>query len=355
LLFFALFNQPFGCFLDNFLKLSCIFLIKEVIYLEELRKGELRKDYILDNWVYFVPGRKTRPRELHSHKHSLSVPSAKRIDFFAPGNEHLCPPEIGRIPDKNGSGWSIRWFENKFPALTPEGSPDIFRENDFFVHSSNFGFHEIIVETPNNEKQLHDFSVEETAQLLRVYSERILALGKKDGIKYVLVFKNFGAKSGASIIHSHSQVIATSLIPPIVAKKVSASNKFIECPYCRIIEAEKHSPRLCFENEFGIAFCPYASVYNYECWIFPKSHLERFEDFDFEKTAELLYKVLARLKKLDASYCFAIHYAPKGSRLHAHIVVMPQIATWGGFERGGGFVINTVLPEDAARFYRGEE
>ena len=162
-------------------------------------------------------------------------------------------------------------------------------------------------------------------------------------------------KAGASIVHSHSQIIATTLVPPLVASKVFESNKFIECPYCKIVESESNSSRFCFENDFGIAFCPYASIYNYECWIFPKQHIERFEDFDFKKTAELLHNVLSRLDKMNASYCFAVHYAPKDSGLHAHIIVTPQIATWGGFERGGGFVINTVMPEDAAKFYRGEE
>jgi len=311
--------------------------------------GELRKDYILDRWVYYAPGRRARPKELAS-----AFKEEHKKDFFAPGNEDQTPPEIGRIPDSKG-GWLMRWFENKFPALTPEGSPDFIKDNNFFVHSSAFGYHEIVVETPDSEKQLQDFSIDETAQLLEVYSNRIKELEKKKGIKYVLVFKNFGMKAGASIVHSHSQIVATGLVPPLIASKVFENDKFIECPYCKIIKAETQSPRKCFENDFGVAFCPYASVYNYECWIFPKKHLKRFEDFDFKKTAELLHNILAKLKEINASYCFAIHYAPKDSGLHAHVVITPQIATWGGFERGGGFVINTVLPEDAAKFYRGEE
>ncbi len=310
--------------------------------------GELRKDYILNKWVYLVPGRRARPKEL-----SAAFTEKHKVDYFAPGNESQTPPEIGSIKDDKGN-WKIRWFENKFPALTQEGSSELTK-NHFYTHSSNFGYHEIIVETPDSEKQLQDFSVDDTAEVLKVYADRISALSKKDNIKYVLVFKNFGMKAGASIVHSHSQVTATAIIPPLVNEKILASNKLVDCPYCKIIEAEKNSPRFCFENDFGIAFCPYASFYNYECWIFPKKHLDRFEDFDMNAIAELLHKVLNKLKELNSSYCFAIHYGPGDSRLHSHIVITPQIATWGGFERGGGFVINTVTPEDAAKFYRGKE
>ncbi len=321
-----------------------------LIYIKEVQNlGELRKDYILDKWVYYAPGRRARPKEL-----SAAFSEKHKVDYFAPGNEKQTPTEIGRVPDSKG-GWKMRWFENKFPALMPEGNSSIIKDNAFFTHSFSYGYHEIIVETPDGEKQLQDFSVKDTAKLLEVYSKRILDLESKENIKYVLVFKNFGMKAGASIVHSHSQVMATSIIPPLVAAKITASNKFVDCPYCKIIEAEKNSPRFCFENDFAIAICPYASFYNYECWIFSKKHLTCFEDFDFEKTAELLHKILSKLKEVNASYCFAIHYSPKDANLHCHIAVTPQIATWGGFERGGGFVINTVTPEDAAKFYQGQE
>jgi hypothetical protein len=41
--------------------------------------------------------------------------------------------------------------------------------------------------------------------------------------------------------------------------------------------------------------------------------------------------------------------------LHFHIEVTPREATWSGFEYCSGTIINSVSPEDAAKFYRGEE
>ena len=40
--------------------------------------------------------------------------------------------------------------------------------------------------------------------------------------------------------------------------------------------------------------------------------------------------------------------------LQFHIEVTPRMAKWAGFELGSGIIINSVGPEDSAKFYRGE-
>jgi UDPglucose--hexose-1-phosphate uridylyltransferase len=40
--------------------------------------------------------------------------------------------------------------------------------------------------------------------------------------------------------------------------------------------------------------------------------------------------------------------------LHFHIEICPRINIYGGFELGTDIIINSVSPETAARFYRGE-
>src|SRR3989344_122808 len=59
-----------------------------------------------------------------------------------------------------------------------------------------------------------------------------------------------------------------------------------------------------------------------------------------------------KIKRLNASYNYYLHYAPQGFDLHFHIEVSPRFAKWGGFELSTGAIINSVMPEDAARFYR---
>lgn len=307
---------------------------------------ELRKDYILDRWVFYASERKNRPKEFKSvNKHSLAE------CFFCPGNENLTPPEIGRVSEKGK--WSIRWFDNKFPAVDKTGKPEIIT-NGLFTHSSAYGKHEIIVEQNSHEKQLWDVSVEKLKKILLVYQNRIIELGNQAHTKYVLIFKNHGSDAGTSLIHSHTQVVSLSILPTLIKEEINAVSKFNKCPYCEIIRKELKSPRKCFVNKYFIAFAPYASRFNYEVWIFPRWHVNSITQISKDKLiyqAEILLKVLRKLRGINASYNFYLHNSPNKKNLHYHIEILPRLATWAGFELATDFTINSVLPEDAAMFY----
>ena len=316
-----------------------------VLYEKRCMMGELRKDYFLDRWVVISPKRGARPHELSA------VKKEETACFFCPGNEAMTPPEIGRIAS-NGS-WQVRWFENKFAALKPEGPAMPRTDNRFFTFSSAFGYHEVVVETPRHDRQLAQLSVDGIETVLNVYARRIAELERMQSVSYVNVFKNSGYLAGTSIVHSHSQVMATAVVPQNIREKIVGIRKFLRCPYCDIISAEQKGVRKCFENSDFIAFAPYASQFNYEVWIFPKMHLARFEQVNFSSLAKILSQVLRKVKELD--YNLLVQYGPKGEDFHFHIEITPRPNIWGGFELGSGIIINTVAPEDAAKFYRGEE
>jgi UDPglucose--hexose-1-phosphate uridylyltransferase len=309
--------------------------------------GELRKDYILDRWVIVSTGRGKRP-------HELQKPTiVEGPCFFCAGNENLTPPEIGRVV-QNG-GWQLRWFENKFPALKPEGQPFPKTDSRFYTSASGYGYHEVIVETPRHDRQLAQLSVPEIEQVLHVYARRIVELEAKPNISYVNVFKNHGYLGGTSIVHSHSQVMATPFIPPEVQLKLDVMRKFISCPYCWIVQSEMNSGRKCFENSDFVAFTPYASRFSYELWIFPKLHIARLEDVNFSTLADILSKALQKVHEANLDYNLLVQHSPKGRDFHFHVELCPRVGIWAGFEFGAGVVINSVSPEDAAKFYRGEE
>jgi UDPglucose--hexose-1-phosphate uridylyltransferase len=237
-----------------------------------------------------------------------------------------------------------------------EGYPVIQTHNDFFTFASGYGYHEVIAETPFHDKQLWDLPLTTIRELFKIYNSRITELSSRQNIKYVAVFKNHGRDAGTSIAHSHTQVVGINFIPGSVREKCEKSKN--ECPYCRILNIEKNSYRRCFENESMVAFTPYASRFAYEIWVFPKRHLRNMNEFsekDYSDMAEIMQKILGRLKQLNASFNYFIHYSPAGENLHFHIEVMPRMATWGGFEFSTETIINSIAPEDAARFYRGEE
>jgi UDPglucose--hexose-1-phosphate uridylyltransferase len=313
---------------------------------------ELRKDYILDRWVIIAPGRGKRPQEFKKE----IVSQEKGVCVFCPGNEGMTTADIGKVAKSdNPKEWLIRWFENKFAAVSLQGNFNIQTHNNYYTFADAFGRHEIIVETPEHNKQLGDLSVEHLKKVLDVYKNRIDDLSKIKGVKYVCVFKNEGPDAGASLRHSHTQVIAYDKVPTFIQEKVRANSD--QCHYCSIIQREKDSLRRCFENEKFVAFTPYASRFSFEVWIFPKEHLTKLrvmDDFTTTKLAEMLRNILFKLKELNASYNMVLQHSPEGGDLHFHIEVLPRLSTWAGFELCSDTIINKVPPEDAAKFYRGE-
>ena len=310
--------------------------------------GIIRKDYILDHFVYYSTARGTRPHEFIN----IVQRTPSGVCYFCPGSESLTPAEVGRRGSK--AQWSMRWFQNKFPAVELKGNPRLSGPS-LFLESANYGVHEVLIETARHQEKLSDLPHEAIADLLKVYRERVAELSRQKGIKYVSVFKNHGKDGGTSLIHSHSQLMSLSQVPSTVKEECDAARKSKSCPYCSILRKESKSERLIAQNGSFIAFAPFASRFNYEAWIFPKKHYRTFDDFndgDFLDCASLLKGILVKLQRIDASYNYYIHYSPKGEDLHFHIEITPRIATYGGFELGTGFIINSVLPEDAAAYYR---
>ncbi|MBW2995617.1 galactose-1-phosphate uridylyltransferase [Candidatus Woesearchaeota archaeon] len=310
--------------------------------------NELRKDYVLDRWVVIATGRGKRPHQFASKKEDKKI----EVCFFCPGNESMTPPEIDRV-EKNGS-WVIRVFPNKFPAATAEGDPHVKTDNNFYSYASAYGYHEVLVESPSHEDEFGDLGIDRIVNILKMYNKRIKELSKKDGIRYVLVFKNQGREAGTSLVHTHTQIIALNKIPTLVEREAEATKD--ECKYCEVIESEKGSLRRIMENSF-VSFAPYASRFPLEAWIFPKRHVTCLDDLnkdELQDLAQQLKLILKKLEDINAPYNFFLHYAPAGDDLHFHIEIAPRLAIWAGLEIGGDIEINIMAPEDAAKFYRGE-
>lgn len=311
---------------------------------------ELRKDYILDRWSYIASGREKRPKQFKKNDESGKQDA---ICYFCPGNEHLTPPEIGRVGQKDK--WQIRWFPNKFPFLDKGLENRIENSGIFYKKGSAFGYHEVIAETPRHDKQLADLKIEDISELLKVYSLRIRELSKRSGIKYVQIFKNSGEEAGTSLVHSHTQAAAMSIIPRMVKEETDAFRKYKNCPYCAIIKLEEKSERFIFSNENFLAFSPFAPRFNYEAWIFPRKHLKNItelEEKEFFDLAEAFKKVLSKLGEFNMPYNFYLHYSPAGKNLHFHFEILPRVNRWAGFELAADSYVITVSPEEAAKFYR---
>ncbi|MBT4539998.1 galactose-1-phosphate uridylyltransferase [Candidatus Woesearchaeota archaeon] len=333
---------------------------------------ELRKDYLLNKFVIISPKRGQRP---HQFKHDIVDSNEDEKDaikkcFFCPGNENKTPEEIYRLnykddDKKKKNTWKIRVFPNKFAAVS-DGDAEIKTHNEFFTFANATGKHEIVVETSDHKKQLVDLNIEDIVDIFKTYVLRINELEKQENIKYVIVFKNHGKDAGTSIVHSHSQIVAYNIVPTIIKEKEEAVKKYAEnaaknntephCAYCKILNIEKTSDRKVFENNTFVCFTPYASRMPYEVRFMPKRHVISVKELNEEELfdlAELLKKILLKLKNMDASFNFYLHNGTgKERQFHFHIELLPRISKWAGFEFGTNTIINSVTPEDAASYYR---
>lgn len=320
---------------------------------------ELRKDYLLDRYVIISPERAKRPSQFIQAEKPKSDPSTCP---FCPQNEHMLPVVIDQIKAEDGH-WLVRSVQNKFRAVYPEGIHKVKTDNDFFTFSSAYGFHEVIIETPNHGEELEDLPTERIVDVFDMIIRRINALNDVEGIKYVSIFKNRGSDAGASLSHSHSQLIAYNIVPKAIKEQLEKSYEHYlneeKCAYCKIIEVEKTSHRKVFENQHFVAFTPYAARFPFELWIFPKRHTYSMTELNREELwflAETMKHVLQRLDtlKYPPFNMLYINADKKSSHFHFHIEICPRLATWAGFELLNETIIDSIPPEEAAKFYRGD-
>ncbi len=329
---------------------------------------DLRKDPILGRWVIMAKNRAKRPHEFPAHPALHSG----RFCPFCEGNEHATPGEVlaYRNPGAhaNREGWRVRVVPNKFPALEIEG--DLQKRGEgIYDMMRGVGAHEVIIESPKHLLSTSDLTEKQLREVLWVYRDRLLDLKKDRRLIYGMIFKNVGAAAGASLEHSHSQLIALPIVPMNVREKMAGSLAFYNyrgrCVFCDMIQQELAAEkRLVIDTPSFLAFAPFASRFPFETWIVPKQHssaFDRIQNPGIEDLARVLRQVIARIESAvdRPAYNYVLHTAPFDSHelghYHWHIEIIPRLTNVAGFEWGTGMYINVVPPEDAAAFLRGVE
>ena len=308
-----------------------------------MKKAEIRKDYLSDDYVIITPKRKERPRDVREKT------VVERDAANCPFCDHNIDKKyiVDRMDKPHSRGWEMLSLKNKYPAVTKK-------------NKKAYGTQEVIVETPSHGKDLADLNRKQVERLLYMYQKRTEELSKEKKINYVLCFKNEGSKAGASIAHAHSQIFATHIIPPDIRKESQrAQNYYIQnntCPYCDIAAREVKSKRGIYEDENISCFAPYASEYHYEAWILTKRHASSILDLrqkEIRSVADCLKKLLDKMQGINLSFNLFLHHVEGDAYRHFYLKVRPRDSIWAGVELGSGIVINSIPPEYAAKFYRG--
>ncbi len=326
---------------------------------------QLRKDPVIGRWVIISTERARRPN--HSAQ-KRDTPREGPCPFCS-GNEATTPPEIMAYrPDgskSDGPGWSLRVVPNKFPALMIEGDLDRRGEGVFDL-MNGVGAHEVIIETPSHELNMAMLSQKQFEEVLWAYRDRILDLSQDKRFRYILIFKNQGSEAGATIDHTHSQLIALPIVPRTVLEEIAGAKGYYQykerCIYCDMVRQEtEDQTRVVSENDSFVVVCPFASRFPFETWILPKKHSPYFEHASRQEYVELsrsLRETLIRLNRVlnDPPFNYIIHSNPlhesENGHYHWHVEIMPKLTQVAGFEWGSGFYINPVTPEDSAQSLR---
>lgn len=320
--------------------------------------------------------RSRRPSDFKSEKEEDAGSSACP---FCLGHEDKTPPEITAVREQgtepNTPGWKIRVIPNKYPALAVEG--ELGRKGiGIFDVMNGIGAHEVIVETPDHEKDMADLPVEHIATIARLYRDRIIDLQKDERLRYVLIFKNHKKLAGASLKHTHTQLIATPITPRTIAAELDSAHEHFmskeRCLFCDIINQEMAmGERIVDAGEDFIVLEPFASRFPFETWILPRVHSHDFtlcSDDLLHSFAKVLKETLLRIKTAlnDPPFNFVLHIGPNPVMRpgkpnywktlkfdwHWHLEIIPRLTKIAGFEWGTGFYINPTKPEDAADYLR---
>jgi len=380
---------------------------------------DLRTDWLTGRTVLVAENRALRPNEFNagsSHgKDSDEVADSSAGDShdanrcpFCPGNEFQTPPPEYEQLDESGH-WRLRVIPNKYPALSPdfplefpsEPSPRatfkpspsgrgqgegalLFGTSNVSESSSEergmvsksllstcvpaFGAHEVLIETARHISRTTSLSPIELSGVFEAYANRLRHWQRDSRLAFGLVFKNQGARAGASIAHLHSQLLAVPMVPPAVeaelTRAATAFQQSEKCPFCQWIEEERRQAvRIVFDHDGYVAICPFASLQPYEIWILPARHEPSFEHaMSAESLPRLTNFVYSAVERLEAqvpgaSFNLLLRTAPWRVKcdnwFHWRIELLPRINPTAGLESATGIYINPVAPERAAKDLQG--
>ena len=390
--------------------------------------SELRHDWLSDRWVIIAPQRTERPDDFarsfeQPNPSPVFAEDPTRANCpFCRGHETETPPplavySLGGGHDPVGSEpWHVRVVPNKFPAVngvqslkfpgmgvegvgnlfdptgshahtnspysnTPYGSKAVLGQPgsthteveassrpviDLFQARHVTGAHEVIIESPLHLCSLTQLDRCTTTLIFRAYRDRLQYWSRCLDIAYSVVFKNVGQDAGASLVHTHSQLIATNILPTDVRRAVERMELFHhtegDCLFCRMLVDElEENVRLVAQTSDFVAFCPFASRLPSLVTIVPRDHQSAFEstsDEGLEQLAWLVHRMLRSIERCypQAAYNYVLHTAPQGKRespaFHWRLELFPRLTRVAGFEWGSDCFINPLPPELAAHRLR---
>jgi len=331
--------------------------------------SEIRVDLLHNQHVLIAPERLHRP-DFYQKEPIQRI--LKKDCPFCEGNENMTPHEIFAIRDNeaNSKEWKTRVVPNLYKAVQVELNEGSKRDG-MFEYINGVGAHEILIDSPEHNKDIVELDAHFIELWLRTLIKRIEDLKNDKRLIHLSIFKNFGQNAGATQEHPHTQLLALPIIPrnelDFLEKNLKYYKRHGRGKLQDIIENEINTKeRIVGENDDFIAYCPYASSFSFEVIMAPKRNISNLNHCSREEVTNLSYmlknvfsKLHAQLGRFDYNIYFRLaplnanfenesYISTLEKNFRFNIRIIPRIYRLGGFELSSNMAINPVAPEVSA-------
>jgi UDPglucose--hexose-1-phosphate uridylyltransferase len=343
--------------------------INNLRYSESKMTWEERWHPLREEWVILAAHRQDRPWS----GETVGPAPADLPDHVA--DCYLCPGNARVSGQANPQYTQTFVFDNDHPCVSQTAPAELAEPAGINRNRPAQGIARVVCYSPRHNLTLAELSPPEIENLLHVWREQYIDLGKRDEIDHVLIFENKGEVVGVSNPHPHCQIYATNFVFKSIETEARASQRhFAETGrvlFQDIIAAEhQDGRRIIAENDSAIAFLPYFARYAYEVFIAPKEthpSLAALSNAEVRDVAGVLKQVLIKfdnLWQMPFPYVMSLHQAPtdRGDYrgFHFHIEFHPPLRKpnllkyLAGPEIGGGNFLSDTSPEEKAAELRAQ-
>jgi UDPglucose--hexose-1-phosphate uridylyltransferase len=347
--------------------------------------SDLRYDPIFGQWVVIAENRNSRPVEFQQFSQRRAG-----IDCpFCKGNESVTPPAIEQWSVRgpltaDESDWLVRVVPNKYPAMdstllvrgirgdNPPPSSGAERHPTDMAETptawtpqlaDDNGFQEVIVLSPRHVVSLSGLNNDELCTGFAAFQNRVAFHNRRSGIAHVCLFMNCRPLAGASIEHSHFQLIASPVCTDQVRSRIARMMEQGPGPdgdtaWQKLLRWEAEAgDRIVAETGRFLVFCPYASRYSSQIRIAPRQGgpFPALDAAARDELARLCRQWIDGIERCldDPAYNLVFHLPPTDQPDAAWFVdLIPRFPQAAGFELATDCWVNPVAPESAASQFR---
>jgi UDPglucose--hexose-1-phosphate uridylyltransferase len=199
---------------------------------------------------------------------------------------------------------------------------------------------EVVIHAPEHVRSFADLEDRQLPLVAQAWRERSRAMAA-EGAGQAHAFVNEGRLAGASLAHSHSQLVALPGLSP--AEEAEQQD--------RLPELFEHDELVVAELDGVVALAHPFAAGPLECLIAPREPTpEALDDAGFLiASLRLLQRLVRALRAAEGPRPWNAWFH---SGLHAHAHFVPRLTALAGLELGAGIYVNPLPPEQAAAALR---